>query len=150
MKTENTFITEKIETGCMAGRSSPVSSPVKYVYIIFGVFFFSLGAIRTVLPLIPTTPLIILAAICFGKSSRKLHMWCVSTKFYKSNVDSFVKKRAMTIKAKVFLLTTITAVMGLSFYTMIAFSAPIVAKIVLIVLWLCHMAYFGFVVKITK
>ena len=122
----------------------------KYAYIVFGIFLFSLGAIGAVLPLIPTTPLIVLAAVCFGKSSQKLHYWCVSTTFYRNNVDNFVKKRTMSIKAKVILLSTITIVMGISLITMIVLSAPAVAKIILSVIWLCHMIYFGIIVKVTR
>ena len=135
----------------MTGRQNPVSSSLaKYLYIALGVIFFGLGAIGTILPLIPTTPLIILAAICFGKSSYRLHAWCVSTGFYKRNVECFIKRRTLTLKAKVILLTTVTAVMGLSFVAMLIVSAPVVAMIVLIVIWLFHMIYFGIVIKIAK
>ena len=123
---------------------------MKYIYIVLGVLFFGLGAIGMILPLIPTTPLIVLSAVCFGKSSQKLHAWCISTKFYKNNVDNFVKKRTMTIKAKIILLSTVTVVMGISLLAMVAFFAPVVAKIVLFVIWLCHIVYFGFIVKTTK
>jgi len=102
------------------------------------------------LPLIPATPLIVLSAVCFGKSSNRLHAWCISTKFYKNNVDNFVKKRAMTIRMKITLLLTITIIMGLSLITMIVFSVSMVAKIVLFVIWLCHIIYFGIIVKTTK
>jgi len=144
---ENTSLTVTEKADCATGKLNPVSSPVKFVYIAFGVFFFGLGAIGTVLPLIPTTPLIILSAVCFGKSSRKLYQWCVSTKFYQNNVDGFVKKREMTVKAKVFLLSSITAVMGISFIAMILFFAPVVAKFLLFVVWLCHILFFGIIIK---
>ena len=147
---ENTTLISIEKTGGSTGQLRPVSSPAKYIYIIFGMFFFGLGVVGTILPLIPTTPLIILAAVCFGKSSRKLHLWCVSTKFYQNNVESFVKKRTMALKAKIILLTTITAVMGISFITMVVFSVPMVAKIALFVVWLFHMVYFGFMVKVTR
>jgi len=120
------------------------------VYIAFGVIFFALGAAGTVLPLIPTTPFIVLAAVCFGKSSPKLHTWCISTSFYQNNVKSFVKKREMTVKSKVILLSTVTIVMGLSFLILSLLHVTIVAGAVLIVIWLCHILYFGFIVKTDK
>ena len=126
---------------------STVNIPVKYTYIFLGVLLTGLGAIGTVVPLIPTTPFIIFAAICFGKSSPKLHTWFISTGFYKKSVSRFVQSRSMTVKAKVILLGSITLFMGLSFITMIFLSAPLIAMIILIVIWLCHMFYFGFKVK---
>jgi len=129
---------------------STVNIPVKFMYIALGVFFTGLGAIGTIVPLIPTTPFIIFAAICFGKSSPKLHTWFISTGFYKKSVSRFVQSRSMTIKAKLILLTSITVFMGLSFVTMIFFNAPLIAMIVLIVIWLCHVVYFGFWVRTVR
>ena len=133
--------------GCTTGLENPVSSPVKYVYIMFGVLFTGIGAIGTVVPLIPTTPFIVFAAICFGRSSPKLHTWFVSTGFYKKNINRFIQNRSMTIKAKVLLLSSITVFMGLSFVTMVFLNAPLFVKIILFVIWLCHIVYFGFKVK---
>jgi len=122
----------------------------KFFYLILGVLFFGLGAAGTVLPLIPTTPFIVLSAVCFSKSSERLHAWCVSTKFYKNNVDGFVKHRTMTIRAKITLLATVTVVMGLSYIILTALNTPIAARIILAVVWLCHVVYFGIIVKTTK
>jgi len=147
---------------CSTGLSSSVGSPAikpayktitnlaKYIYIAFGVVFFGLGVLGAVLPIIPTTPFIVVAAICFAKSSRKLHEWCINTKFYKDNAESFVERRAMTVKTKVILISTVTVVMGLSFIALVIFSAPVVAKVILFVVWLLHVLYFGFKVKTEK
>jgi len=122
----------------------------KYFYITLGVLLFGFGAAGTVLPLLPTTPFIVLSAVCFSKSSERLHAWCVSTKFYKNNVDGFVKHRTMTVKAKVTLLATVTVVMGLSYVILTVFSTPIAARIILAAVWVCHIVYFGIIVKTTK
>ena len=53
----------------------------------------------------------------------------------------------MTIKAKLTTLATITFLMGISFVTMIVLSAPMFAQVVLAIVWLCHILYFGFKVK---
>jgi hypothetical protein len=123
---------------------------LKVVYIACGAVFFGLGIIGTVLPLLPTTPLIILAAVCFGKSSQRLHTWCVSTRFYKNNVEGFVNKRIMTMKAKLLLLSSVTFVMGLSFAVLTVTNVNMVIRIILLIVWICHVVYFGFVVKTTK
>jgi len=135
----------------LTGRHRPVSSRInKYVYIAFGVLFFGFGALGAVLPVIPTTPLILLSAFCFAKSSQRLHKWCLSTSFYKNNVENFVNKRAMTRKAKATLITSVTIVMGLSITAMILLGVPVFARILLGIVWLCHVIYFGFIVKTLK
>jgi len=119
----------------------------KYVYILLGLIFLGLGAVGVVMPFIPTTPLALLAAICFGKSSKRLHSWFISTRFHKKYIDGFVKERAMTIKAKLVLLATITTFMGFSFLVMRAASAPYVPQIILAIVWVLHVIYFGFKVR---
>ena len=102
------------------------------------------------MPLVPTTPFIVLAAVCFGKSSVRLHTWCINTRFYKNNVENFVKRRTMKIKAKIILLSSVTLFMCLSYILLTIFDAPVAVKIVLAFVWLCHVVYFGIVVKTLK
>jgi len=136
--------------GYTAGSENPVGSLTRYVFIAFGIFFFAIGAIGTVVPLIPTTPLIILAAVCFGKSSYKLHSWFLSTQLYRKTINGFVKSREMSIKAKAALLTSVTIIMGLSFSTLMIFQAPVYLRIVLAVIWVFHIVYFGFIIKTVR
>ena len=56
----------------------------------------------------------------------------------------------MTVKAKIMLLTTITTVMGLSYIILTVLNTPIAAKIILAAVWLCHIVYFGVIVKTVK
>jgi len=119
----------------------------KLLFIILGFIFLALGVVGAVLPMLPTTPFVLLAAICFGKSSDRLHMRFLSTRFYRKNIESFVHRRSMTIKNKLILIATITLFMGISFITMYALFAPVFAQIALVIIWLCHVLYFGFKVK---
>ncbi|MCL2856667.1 MAG: YbaN family protein [Oscillospiraceae bacterium] len=121
--------------------------PAKYVYIIGGLLFLGLGAAGTVLPFVPTTPFVLLAAICFGRSSNRLYKWFISTRLYRNNLEGFVKRRALSVRAKLTLLATITVFMGFSFFVMRAMSAPLVSQAILAIIWALHVLYFGFKVK---
>jgi len=122
---------------------------MKYAYIALGLLFLGIGAIGAIAP-IPTTPFVILAAICFGRSSKRLHARFVSTKFYRNNLESLIGKKTMTFKAKRKMLLMITSAMALSFFTMLILSAPLFSLITLAVVWVAHMLYFGFWIKSTK
>ena len=63
---------------------------------------------------------------------------------YKKHLESFVKKKGMTVKTKATIITSVTLLMGLGFCMM--FRVP-VGQIILAVVWLCHMVYFLFGVK---
>jgi len=117
---------------------------MKYVFLVLGFLFLGMGGIGVFLPLIPTTPFLLLAAGCFGKSSDSLHRWFISTRFYKNNIEGFVKERTMTIAAKLKLLFAITVFMGFSFFLMRMASAPLASQIVLAIVWALHVLYFGF------
>lgn len=76
----------------------------KYFYISVGLIAVVLGAIGVILPILPTTPFLLLASYCFARGSERFNNWFINTKLYKNHLESFVKERAMTLKEKVCLL----------------------------------------------
>jgi uncharacterized membrane protein YbaN (DUF454 family) len=54
----------------------------KYFYLLLGWFSLITGIIGIYLPLLPTTPLVLLAAWCFSKSSQRFHHWLLNHKFF--------------------------------------------------------------------
>lgn len=77
---------------------------IKYTYILIGLIAFLLGAAGVFLPVLPTTPFLLLASFCFAKGSKRFNDWFVNTSIYKKHLDSFVKQRAMTLKQKICIL----------------------------------------------
>lgn len=116
----------------------------KIVYVVLGCIGVALGAIGAVLPMIPTIPFLLLAAYCFGRSSEKLHNWFIHTKLYKNNLETYVAGKGMTKKTKIRIIATVTLLMSIGFVMM---SRVPVGRIVLCVVWLCHIFYFVFAVK---
>ncbi len=51
-------------------------------YLLLGWFSLITGIIGIFLPLLPTTPLVLLAAWCFSKSSERFHTWLINHKFF--------------------------------------------------------------------
>lgn len=124
-------------------------SPIKLFWIILGFICLTLGTIGVFLPILPTVPFYLVTAFSFAKSSDRLHNWFVSTKLYKNNLESFVARKAMTLKTKLSILTTVTLVMGLGFF-MMARKGIWIPCIILAVVWLCHIGYFMFRIKTEK
>ena len=84
--------------------------------ITIGIVSTVLGLIGVVLPLLPTTPFLLLAAICFARSSDRFHDWLISTKMYKAYVVEFQKNKGFTFKQKLKLLLSLYIVVGFSFW----------------------------------
>ena len=119
----------------------------KALLVVVGCLSLALGAIGAVLPILPTVPFLMLSAFCFAKSSEKLHSWFISTKLYKKNLESFVKGEGMTVKTKVKILSTVTILMAIGFIMM---SRVPVGRVILAIVWVCHVVYFVFRVKTLK
>lgn len=75
------------------------------IFLLLGLLFMGIGAIGVVLPVLPTTPFLLLASFFFMKGSDKFNNWYRNTKLYKNHLESFEKERSMTIKTKVSILS---------------------------------------------
>lgn len=91
---------------------------MKIVYFIIACIAMVLGAIGVVLPVLPTTPFLLLAAYCFAKSSKRFHAWFMRTRLYRNHLESFVEKRSMTLRTKVMLLSFASTMLCIAMYFM--------------------------------
>lgn len=119
----------------------------KIIYIVVGCIALVLGSVGTVLPILPTVPFFLLAAFCFARSSQKLHDWFVNTQLYKKNLESYVQGKGMTAATKLRIMTTVTILMAVGFFMM---KGTTVGRIILAVVWVCHVIYFVLGVKTLK
>lgn len=77
------------------------------ICLVFAFVFLGLGAAGAVMPVLPTTPFLLLAAFLFGKSSKKFHKWFVGTNLYQKYIDQAIRKKAMTKESKRNVLITL-------------------------------------------
>lgn len=118
----------------------------RIVFIVLGCICLALGAVGIFLPILPTTPFFLATLFFFTNSSKRLHDWFIGTGLYKKHLEDFVKKRGMTLSAKLSVILTVTLLMGLGFF-MMARKGIWIPCIILAVVWLVHLIYFIFRVK---
>ena len=121
----------------------------KTIFIIVGCICLGLGVVGVVLPVLPTTPFLLVTAYCFARSSEKLNAWFKGTKLYKNHLESFVKKEGMKVSTKASIIICVTLLMGFGFFMMARKGIWIPCGI-LAVVWIAHIWYFVFRVKTVK
>ncbi len=82
------------------------------VYLIIGTLALVLGAIGLFLPVLPTTPFVILAAACYLRSSKRIHAWILQSSLFGETIENYQAgrglKRATKIRALVLMWATIS------------------------------------------
>ncbi len=93
-----------------------MKKPLRVLYIVLGFLFVGLGALGVFLPVLPTTPFLLLASFFFSKGSKRFETWFIGTKLYKEHLEEFLKERSMKLNTKVKLLSFSSMVLLLSAY----------------------------------
>ncbi|MBW5396502.1 YbaN family protein [Brachyspira pilosicoli] len=111
---------------------------MRILFIVLGFIFLGVGAVGIVVPILPTTPFLLLASFFFAKGSKRFHDWFLSTKLYKKYLESFVKSRAMTLKGKLTILIPVSCMLIITFILV----NNIYARVVLVILFISKYVYF--------
>lgn len=115
----------------------------KYFYITLGFLALGIGLIGVILPILPTTPFLLVTSFCFARGSERFHTWFTNSNIYKKHLESFVKERSMTLKQKVVLLSFVNFM--LAFPLILVDVLPM--RITIIVLIIIKLYYFTFKVR---
>lgn len=76
----------------------------RVIYLLLGFITLGLGLIGIALPILPTTPFLLLASFCFMKGSARFDRWFRSTSIYEKHLLPFLRERAMTLRQKATLM----------------------------------------------
>ena len=90
-------------------------APVLRVFLAtIGLISLGLGIIGAFLPLLPTTPFLLLSAACFVRSSRRLYAWLINHPQLGPFVRNYRDHRSMTVRIKVVTLVLLWVTIGYS------------------------------------
>ena len=86
--------------------------------ILLGIAWISLilGGIGIFLPLLPTTPFILLSAFCFQKSSERFHQWILNSPIFGKYIRDYQEQKGITLKNKIVAVTFMALGMSFSAY----------------------------------
>ena len=120
---------------------------VRYVFLAIGAISFALGTAGIVLPLLPTVPLYMLTLFCLARGSERFHKMFLESSLYQKTVGAYERDKALTLRTKLSILTSVTAIMMIGAY----FSRNIpIALIIMSIVWIAHIIALAFIVKTKK
>ncbi|OOF37951.1 hypothetical protein BKK47_10710 [Rodentibacter mrazii] len=116
---------------------------MKYIYILLGFISLALGIVGIFLPLLPTTPFLLLTLFFFAKGSKRLEIWFLSTSIYQKHLKSFNERRVMSKKTKMVILAFASSMLLIGFY----FTPSIVGRSIIAALIVVKYWFFLFWIK---
>lgn len=90
------------------------------LYKLLGFIFLGLGLIGVLLPLLPTTPFLLVSAGCFAKSSPKWHRWLLSNKIFGPIISDWQDRKCISFGTKVLAVCLVISFGGYSIIFLLA------------------------------
>ncbi len=108
-----------------------MNSVLKVLFISTGTICVALGFLGIFLPVLPTTPFLLLAAFCYARGSERLHRWLLNNRWFGAYITNYREGRGMRRRDKLIALS----VMWISIGWTVLYAVPIwLGKLVLIMI----------------
>ena len=105
----------------------------RWLLICAGIASIAVGIVGVFVPLLPTTPFLLVAAACFLRSSERLYRWLTTHRWLGPYVRNYYEDRAVTTRARVVVLLLLWGTLG---YTAFGVVGSVVVRVVLLVVGL--------------
>ena len=109
---------------------------VRVLFFVAGTIFLALGAIGIVLPVLPTTPFLLLALACYCRSSQRMTRWMLTNRYFGKYIRNYKEGKGIPMKTKLFALTVL--------WIAIVYSA-----IFIIPIWIAQLILFAVAAAVT-
>lgn len=113
-----------------SSRSGKLNPALKITLNVIGTLCVLLGILGVVLPLLPTTPFLLLASACYVRSSEKLYERLTSNKYLGTYILNFRDRQCLPLRAKIYTLLLLWASLLLSVFR---FESPLLALVLILI-----------------
>lgn len=100
----------------------------RLLWLSLGFLFAAIGIVGIVIPGLPTTPLMILAAACFAKSSQRFYDWVINNRMFGQHVKNYREGNGIPKKSKPMILGTMWIFITFAVLIGIPDSAPDISR----------------------
>jgi uncharacterized membrane protein YbaN (DUF454 family) len=88
----------------------------RYLFITLGTISLAIGLIGIIVPILPTTPFLLLAAFCYLRGSRRFYDWLLNNRVCGSYIRNYMEGRGMPLRVKIFTITLLWITIGISIW----------------------------------
>jgi uncharacterized membrane protein YbaN (DUF454 family) len=86
----------------------------RILFIIVGAIATALGVIGILVPVLPTTPFLLIAAFFFARSSERFYQWLITNRYFGEYLRNYREGRGMPLREKLVALTALWLTIGLA------------------------------------
>lgn len=105
---------------------------LKSILLVAGTIFLVLGAIGIFLPILPTTPFLLLSAACYFRSSERMYNWLLGNKWFGKYIKNYREGRGIPIETKILAITILW--LGILYSVILVVHEIFVAQLVLLII----------------
>jgi uncharacterized membrane protein YbaN (DUF454 family) len=88
---------------------------MRTTFLLMGHASLAVGFVGIFVPLLPTTPFVLLAAVCYSRGSERFHTWLLEHERFGPMIHSWREHRAISVRAKVAAVVTVVLSITYSF-----------------------------------
>ena len=102
----------------------------KRLFFISGTLSMIAGIVGIFVPILPTTPFLLLAVVCYTRSSQKMYNWILNNRYFGSYIKSYIQGKGITLRVKVFTVALLWITIGISVW----FTQELIIRVILLLI----------------
>jgi len=95
-------------------KEKTLKKPVKILLITLGTFLIGISIVGIFIPVLPTTPLLLLAAALYAKSSRRFYNWLINNRILGRYIKDYREGKGIPLKVKIIAISILWITIGYS------------------------------------
>ncbi len=92
----------------------PPSKLIRWSLVAAGTLSLGLGLFGIFVPVLPTTPFLLLAAACYARGSQRFYCWLINNRLFGTYIRSYWEGRGLSIKVRAFTIIMLWLTIGLT------------------------------------
>lgn len=102
----------------------------RQLLIAAGTLSLAVGIIGIAVPVLPTTPFLLLAAGCYLRSSPRFYNWLMTNRLFGAYIRNYIEGRGIPVKVKLFIIILLWAAIGVSIWL----TANLIVTVILLII----------------